>query len=78
MQNASLKQYTPLNTVQVADEYKGVKFGLFAAEIITAEDGTEIPKDGLLEVISIGENGNGVFSVDIPIGSGLHTRNQRR
>lgn len=61
-------------SIGLADEYKGVKFGLFAAEIITAEDGTEIPKDGLLEVISIGENGNGVFSVDIPIGSGLYVK----
>lgn len=57
-----------------ADEYKGVKFGLFADEILTAADGTEIPKDGLLEIISIDENGNGVFSVDIPVGAKLYVK----
>ena len=60
--------------IGAADEYKNIKFGLFADEIITAADGTEIPKDGLLEIISIDENGNGVFSADIPVGAKLYIK----
>ena len=57
-----------------AKEYVGVKFGLYAAESLIAADGTEIPKDGLLEVIHIDENGNGVFTVDIPVGAKLYVK----
>ena len=60
--------------IGAADEYKNIKFGLFADEIIIAADGTEIPKDGLLEIISIDENGNGVFSADIPVGAKLYIK----
>lgn len=61
-------------SIGLADEYKGVKFGLFATETMTAADGTEIPKDVLLEIISIDENGNGVFSVDVLVGSRLYVK----
>ncbi len=57
-----------------AKEYVGVKFGLYAAESLIAADGTEIPKDGILEVIHIDENGNGVFTVDIPVGAKLYVK----
>lgn len=57
-----------------AKEYVGVKFGLYAAESLIAADGTEIPEDGLLEVIHIDENGNGVFTVDIPVGAKLYVK----
>lgn len=57
-----------------ADEYMGVKFGLFADETLIAADGTEIPKDGLLEIISIDEDGNGIFSVDVPVGAKLYVK----
>ena len=57
-----------------AKEYCGVKFGLYAAESLVAADGTEIPKDGLLEVIYIDEDGNGVFTVDIPVGAKLYVK----
>ena len=60
--------------IGAADEYKNIKFGLFADEIIISADGTEIPKDGLLEIISIDENGNGVFSADIPVGAKLYIK----
>lgn len=49
-------------------EYSSVRFGLYAAEDITAIDGSVIPADGLIEVISIDENGNGVFKTDLPFG----------
>lgn len=57
-----------------AKEYVGVKFGLYAAESLIAADGTEIPKDGILEEIHIDENGNGVFTVDIPVGAKLYVK----
>lgn len=55
-------------------EYTSVKFGLFAAERLTAADGSEIPADGLLEVISVDENGNGIFTADIPVGAKLYVK----
>ena len=57
-----------------AEEYVGVKFGLYAAEDIIALDGTKIPKDGLLEAIHIDENGSGVFTVDVPVGANLYVK----
>ena len=56
------------------NEYTSVKFGLFAAERLTAADGSEIPADGLLEVISVDENGNGIFTADIPVGAKLYVK----
>ena len=46
-----------------------VTFGLFATEELTAADGTVIPADGLMEIISLDENGNGKVKADLPIGS---------
>ena len=46
-----------------------VAFGLYAAEEIKAADGTAIPADGLLEVISLDENGHGKAISDLPMGS---------
>lgn len=46
-----------------------VTFGLYAAEEITAADGTAIPADGLIEVISLDENGHGKVINDLPMGS---------
>ena len=46
-----------------------VTFGLFAAEELTAADGEVIPADGLIEVISLDENGKGLVRSDLPIGS---------
>ena len=41
---------------------------------ISAADGSEIPADGLLEVISVDENGNGIFTADIPVGAKLYVK----
>ena len=48
------------------EEYKNVRFGLFAEEEITAADGTEIPANGLISEISLDENMKAVFSVKLP------------
>ena len=46
-----------------------VTFGLYAAEELAAADGTVIPADGLLEVISLDESGHGKAISDLPMGS---------
>ncbi len=46
-----------------------VTFGLYAAEDLTAADGTVLPADGLIEIISFDENGYGKVATDLPFGS---------
>ena len=46
-----------------------VSFGLYAAEELTAADGTTTPVDGLIEVITLDENGHGKAISDLPMGS---------
>ena len=50
------------------DCYTSVSFGLFAAEDFTAADGTVIPADGFLSEVSLDENMNAKFDVQIPFG----------
>ena len=50
-------------------EITAVTFGLYAQEDITAADGSIIPADGLLEIVSVDENGQAVCSTDLPFGS---------
>lgn len=50
------------------EEILNVRFGLYAAETIIALDGTQIPKDGLLEIATSDETGHIEFNCDIPIG----------
>ena len=49
-------------------EISAVTFGLFAAEDLTAADGSVIPADGLLEILSVDENGHAVCKTDLPFG----------
>lgn len=53
-------------------EYQDISFGLYAAYDLEALDGSVIPADGLLEVISVIPSDNeglyGVFASDLPIG----------
>jgi len=56
------------------EEWKNVTFGLFAAEKLTAADGTLIPADGLLETIGLDEGGNAVFQTDVPCGAALYVQ----
>lgn len=55
-------------------EIISVQFGLFAAEDLTAADGSEIPTDGLMEIINCDENGSVVFQTDIPVGAKLYVK----
>ena len=48
--------------------YTSVHFGLFAAEDITAADGTVIPADGLISEVSLYEDMTAKFDVQIPFG----------
>ncbi|WP_418815414.1 SpaA isopeptide-forming pilin-related protein [Ruminococcus bromii] len=50
-------------------EITTVTFGLFAAEDVTATDGSVIPADGLLEILSVDEGGHAVCKTDLPFGS---------
>lgn len=49
-------------------EITAVTFGLFAAEDLTAADGAVIPAGGLLETLSVDENGCVVCKTDLPFG----------
>ncbi len=50
-------------------ELADVTFGLYAASDIVAADGSVIPADALIEVVSISEDGTAKFSADLPVGS---------
>lgn len=50
-------------------EVMNVSFGLFAAEELVSVSGTSIPADGLIEIITMDENGKATFTTDLPIGS---------
>ena len=50
------------------DEILNVSFGLYADEDLKAANGTVIPKDGLLEIITCNEKGKATFTTDLPIG----------
>ncbi len=56
------------------DEITSVSFGLYASENLTAADGSVIPKDGLLEIISCDQNGRAEFKTDIPVGARLYVK----
>jgi len=66
--NKSLEQDEQFG-IGINGEIFAVSFGLFAAEDITAADGSVIPADGLIEIISIDENGHGIAKTDLPFGS---------
>lgn len=50
-------------------EITAVTFGLYAKEDIPAADGSIIPADGLLEIVSVDENGQAMCKTDLPFGS---------
>ena len=50
------------------DEILNVSFGLYADEDLKASNGTVIPTNGLLEIISCDEKGKATFTTDLPIG----------
>ena len=50
-------------------EIQNVVFGLYAAEDITAADGTVIPQDGLLELMKVNSDSTVQTESDLPFGS---------
>lgn len=50
------------------DEIRNVSFGLYADEDLKASNGTAVPKDGLIEIITCDEKGKATFITDLPIG----------
>lgn len=61
-------------SIGMNEEWKNITFGLFAAEELTAADGTSIPADGLIETIGVDENGNAIFKTDVPCGASLYVK----
>ena len=51
------------------NELSAVTFGFYAAEELTAADDSAIPADGLIEIMSLDENGKAVLKSDVPFGS---------
>ena len=59
--------------IGLGEEYQDISFGLYAAADLTAADGSVIPEDGLLEVVSVSQREDGsygaAFAADLPFGS---------
>lgn len=51
------------------EEILNVSFGLYADEDLKAANGSVIPKDGLIEIVTCDEKGKATFTTDLPIGS---------
>ena len=51
------------------NEIKNISFGLYAKEDVVSSSGTVIPTDGLIEIITLDENGTATANTDIPFGS---------
>ena len=51
------------------DKIKNISFGLYAKEDIVSSSGTVIPADGLIEIITLDENGTATANTDLPFGS---------
>lgn len=51
------------------DEIKNISFGLYAKEDIVSSSGIVIPADGLIEIITLDENGTATANTDLPFGS---------
>lgn len=51
-----------------AGEIQNVAFGLYAAEDLTAADGSVIPADGLIEIVFCSAEGTAAFLTDLPFG----------
>lgn len=50
-------------------EVTNVTFGLYAAKVLTAADGSTIPVGGLIELVSVGSDGTALCQTDLPLGS---------
>ena len=63
-----LEQNKPFG-IGMNEEMSAVTFGFYAAEDLTAADGSVIPADGLLEILTPDENGKATLESDVPFGS---------
>lgn len=63
---AKFMEHDELFDIGENDEYKKVTFGLYAAEDITAADGTIIPEDGFISQVSLGEDMTADFTEKLP------------
>lgn len=50
-------------------ELSAVTFGLYATNELIAHDGSVIPTDGLMEIVSVNEDGTATLKTDLPFGS---------
>ncbi len=50
------------------EEYRFVRFGLFADEVITAADGSVIPENGMIAEVSLNEDMTAKFDAQLPFG----------
>ena len=73
--NERQKAQVTLNKTLLADEKFGiglhgevatVTFGMYAAEELTAADGSTIPADGLMEIVSVNTSGTAAIRTDLP------------
>ena len=55
--------------IGMGNEIASVTFGLYAAEELTAADGSVIPADGILDIISVDLEGKATCTADLPLGS---------
>ena len=66
---AKVLEKNELFNIGTNGEMKNISFGLFAAEEIVSASGTSIPADGLIEIITLNEDGTAKTKTDLPIGS---------
>ena len=59
-------EYDELFGLGENDEYRFVRFGLFADEVITAADGSVIPENGMIAEVSLGEDMTAKFDAQLP------------
>lgn len=64
----SLEQNGPFG-IGMNGEITAVTFALYAAEDLIAADGSVIPADGMIEIVSLDAEGYGYCGTDLPIGS---------
>lgn len=55
--------------IGLGSEITGVTFGLYAAEELTAADGSVIPADGLMDLLTVDLEGKATCTADLPLGS---------
>lgn len=70
--NVNLSKWLETNEpfdIGTNEELKSISFGLFAEKELVSASGTSIPVDGLIEIITLDENGNGYVNTDLPFGS---------